>query len=135
MIRSAAFAISLAPLVLAGCTYGMNHDSDARRQVADVPQAKVTGKPQSCVPLSDLRDSRIRDDRTIDFIRAGKKGWRVSLDSACPGLKSENKFTYETSLSQLCSTDIIYVLHDYGGSLQRGAGCGLSQFVPIELVK
>jgi hypothetical protein len=35
----------------------------------------------------------------------------------------------------LCNVDIIYVLQRTGSMLQRGAGCGLGKFVPIELVK
>ena len=85
------------------------------------------------MPLSQLRESRIRDDWTIDFIQSGNRAWRNTLPQRCPGLRSEDAFTYETSLSQLCSTDIIYVLQRTGGSLQRGAGCGLGTFVPVEL--
>ena len=59
--------------------------------------------------------------------------WRNTLPQRCSGLKFDDAFTYATSLSQLCSTDIIYPLQRTGGSLQRGAGCGLGQFVPVEL--
>ena len=127
MNRPIAVALTLA---LAGCSMG-----SPGKAPAGPPLAKVVGEPQSCIPINQIRESRIRDDSTIDFIGNGNRVWRVSLPNNCPGLKSENKFTYETSLTQLCSTDIIYVLHDYGGRLERGAGCGLGQFVPIELAK
>ena len=123
-------ALSLLPFAIAACTRDQPGTAPA---VA--PAAKVVGEPASCIPINQFRETRIRDDATIDFIGYGDRVWRNTLPGSCPGLKSENRFTYETSLSQLCSTDIVYVLHDYGGSLQRGAGCGLGQFVPVELAK
>ena len=75
----------------------------------------------------------IRDDWTIDFMAGGKRVYRNTLPNRCPGLRAANAFSYETSLTQLCDTDIIYVLNTVGGSLQRGAGCGLGEFVPVEL--
>ena len=69
-----------------------------------------------------------------DFVGDGRV-WRNALPSRCPGLKSNNRFTYETSLSQLCSTDIIYLLETPAGDLHRGAACGLGQFAPVKLDK
>ena len=97
------------------------------------PAAAVTGPAQSCIQLTDARETRIRDDWTIDFVRGGKRAWRNTLPHRCSGLKFDDAFSYATSLSQLCSTDIIYPLQRTGGTLQRGAGCGLGQFVPVEL--
>jgi len=99
------------------------------------PAARVIGEPVSCLQLTQFRNTKIRDDRTIDFMGSSKKVWRNTLSNSCPGLRAEDAFTYETSLSQLCNVDIIYVLRRVGGGLQRGAGCGLGQFVPVELEK
>ena len=123
-------ALAAVPLALGACTQQRPSDYPA---VA--PAAKIVGKAENCVSINQLRESRIRDDATIDFIRSGNRAWRNTLPQRCPGLKAEDAFTYETSLSQLCSTDIIYVLQRIGGGLQRGAGCGLGQFVPVELEK
>ena len=131
MTWSRFWTLALLPLGLAGCMEG----GPGRHTTGGIVEAKVVGEPQSCIPINQIRESRIRDDMTIDFIGNGKQVWRVSLGTPCPSLKSENKFSYETSLSQLCSTDIIHVLHDFGGKLERGAGCGLSQFIPVELLK
>ncbi len=122
------FMLVLTPLALASCTQERPSD-----RPAVAPAAKIVGEAQSCVQLTDLRESRIRDDWTIDFIRSGNRAWRNILPQRCSGLKFDDAFTYETSLSQLCSTDIVYVLNRTGGSLQRGAGCGLGKFVPVEL--
>lgn len=129
-----AVLLALTPLALAPLAYAMGTRPAVPPDT--MPAARATGAPVSCIPIAQFSTTRIRDDWTIDFIGgAGNKVWRNRLPNRCPGLKAEDKFTYETSLTQLCSTDIIYVLHDYGGNLQRGAGCGLGQFEPVELEK
>ncbi len=125
-----ALTLAFAPLALAACS---QEDPSKRPPVA--PAAEVVGEAESCVQLAQFRETRIRDDWTIDFIRGGKRAWRNTLPHRCLGLRSNDAFTYETSLSQLCSTDIVHVLENVGGRLQRGAGCGLGKFVPVELEK
>lgn len=122
--------LAIAPLALTACS----PERPAERPPV-APAARVTGPAQSCIQLTDARETRIRDDWTIDFIRSGNRAWRNTLSNRCSGLKSSDAFTYSTSLSQLCSTDIIYVLERMGGELRQGAGCGLGQFVPVELEK
>ncbi|MGE3693152.1 MAG: hypothetical protein AB7F98_17385 [Novosphingobium sp.] len=122
--------LAIAPLALAACT---QERPDDRPAVS--PAARVTGPAVNCVPITRLGESRIRDDWTIDFMRDSKRGWRNVLPNRCSGLKSADAFTHKTSLSQLCSTDIIHVLDRIGNDLRKGAGCGLGQFIPIELEK
>ena len=98
----------------------------------DVPAARVVGEAESCLPLSQIRTSRVRSDRVIDFEVTGGRIYRSTLPNRCPQLGFERAFTYETSLTQLCSTEIIYVLVDRGIGIDRGAGCGLGKFVPVE---
>lgn len=98
-----------------------------------VPPGRITGEAVSCISVSQFSETRVRDDHTIDFLRNTRQGWRNTLPQGCPGLRSSNAFTYKVSTSQLCSVDIITVLDNVGGALQRGASCGLGQFVPIEL--
>jgi hypothetical protein len=97
------------------------------------PVATPTGKPQSCIPLSAIRETRVRNDRTIDFVMRGRQIYRNVLPQGCPGLGFERRFTYATSLSQLCSVDIITVL--YQAPIVRGASCGLGQFQPVTLAR
>lgn len=124
-------SLSLTPLALAACMQG-----DAREAPPVEPAAEVTGEARDCLPLTQFSSTRIRDDWTIDFIGgAGNKVWRVTLPNRCTGLKSADSFTYETSLSQLCRTDIIYPLVRYGSDLRRGAGCGMGDFVPVKLAR
>ncbi len=114
--------LSLAALMTTGAL--------ARDQV---PLATSVGEPVSCISIVRIRETRVRDDRTIDFIMNGRKVYRNVLPNSCPSLGFEQSFTYATSLSQLCSTDIITVL--YQAPLMRGASCGLGQFQPVTLAK
>ena len=116
-------------LALAGCMQG---DAANGPYPSNAPAARVTGEPVSCIRISDFDQTRVRDNRTIDFMRNSRKGWRNTLPDGCPGLAAQDAFTYKTSLNQLCSVDVIYPLQTAGG-LSRGAACGLGQFVPIEL--
>ena len=102
----------------------------------DVVAARPIGEPVSCIPLHAIRQTRVHDDRTIDFHMNGRnKVYRNTLPHQCPSLGFEERFLYKTSLSQLCSTDIITVLTSSGPGLSRGASCGLGQFQPVELAK
>ena len=98
-----------------------------------IPAATPTGEARTCIPLRQIRETRVRSDRVIDFIMAGRRTYRVTLPQPCPGLGFEERFGYGTSLSQLCRQDIITVLRQAGGP-QPGASCGLAPFQPVRLV-
>ena len=100
----------------------------------DVPAARPIGKAQSCIPIAQISESRVRDDWTIDFRMAGRKWYRNTLPYRCSSLGFERAFSYSTSLSQLCSTDIITVIQSNAPQMMRGS-CGLGPFQPVELVK
>ncbi|MDE2595897.1 MAG: hypothetical protein KGL44_03355 [Sphingomonadales bacterium] len=122
--------LAMAPLALSACQQG--GPGQSRADV--VPAARVMGEAVSCLQLNAFDHTRVRDNRTIDFIGLGHKAWRNTLPYECPGLRMNDAFSYETSLSQLCSTDIIHVIEHAGGP-SRGAACGLGRFVPVELAK
>jgi hypothetical protein len=96
---------------------------------------RAVGEPKSCVTISQIRSTKVIDSRNIDFRMAGGKTYRNILPQSCPGLKFEDRFSYRTSLNQLCNVDIVHVLHDQGGQLHEGAGCGLGKFQMVEKVK
>ena len=129
MLRPILTLTALAMLALTGC----QQTAQSTTRPSRAPAARVVGEAVNCIPLTQIRTSRVHDDFTIDFEMGGRKLYRNTLPNSCPGLGFEASFTYETSLSQLCSVDIIYVLRHTGAMLQRGAGCGLGKFVPIEL--
>jgi hypothetical protein len=73
-----------------------------------------------------IRQTRVLDDSTILFEMNNGITYRNDLPYPCHGLKSENRFGYKTSMSQLCNTDIITVLSTVG---INGPSCGLGEFV------
>ena len=116
---------SCAPVGETGPTYAQaNEDTDIR----------VTGEAVSCLSASRIRSSRVRGDGVIDFEVSGGDVYRNHLRSACPGLRRNDAITYEVRGSQLCRGEIVYAVDNYGGELDRGPGCGLGEFTPIEYV-
>ena len=95
---------------------------------------RAVGEPKNCVTISQIRSTKVIDNRNIDFRMAGGKTYRNTLSQSCPGLKFEERFSYKTSLNQLCSVDIVRVLQSQGGQLSEGAGCGLGKFQMVEKV-
>jgi hypothetical protein len=126
-MRKTTFAV----LALAALTGGVTAGVSAKKEPTPV---RAVGEPKNCVSLNQIRSTHVVDNSTIDFKMAGGKTYRNSLPHSCPGLKFEDRFSYRTSLSQLCNVDIVRVLHDYGGRLTEGAGCGLGKFQPVEKV-
>ena len=112
--------------VLGGCA------TTTAPPVATTPAPATTAavKPaQDCVDLIRIREAIVRDDRTIDFVMTGGETYRNALPYRCPSLGFERAFSYNTSLSKLCSVDIITVIQQ-GGGPRQGASCGLGKFVP-----
>ena len=100
----------------------------------DVPVARETGAAKDCIRLTDIRETRVRSDSVIDFRTSARQWYRNTLPYRCPSLGFEERFSYSTSLNQLCSVDTITVLYASGG-LSRGASCGLGKFQPVEIAK
>ena len=124
-----ALPLAVLPLALAGCAGTGQSDTDRN---ARAPAVKVVGEAQSCIPRSQVRQSVVRSDQIIDFEMRGGNVYRVTMPTRCPGLGFERAFAFETTIDQICGADIIYVLMNVGGVPQRGAGCGLAPFVPVE---
>ena len=115
-------------LALMVATLGMSADA---RPLKPEQEAKIkpAGPAVRCIQLRSIDSTRVRDDQTIDFYMLGNKVYRNRLPHSCPSLGFEEKFSYTTSLSELCSVDIITVLHS--SPVTRGASCGLGEFQPI----
>jgi hypothetical protein len=135
MRRTASIAVAAGLVMLSSCTTDNSHrapDADAPASAPSSPVKTATGKPasgRSCVQLSQIRETRVVDDRTIDFILRDRTVLRNTLPYACPNLGFERAFSYATSLSELCSVDIISVINN-GGGPRIGASCGLGTFIP-----
>lgn len=129
---------NLRKLVIAGLaataavTIGSAVNSGAQARERKPDNLVAVGDPIDCLQLTSIRSSHVRDDKTIDFEVNGRTIYRNTLPYSCPGLGFEEKFAFKTSLNQLCSVDIIYVLQSFGGGLTQGAGCGLGKFQKME---
>jgi hypothetical protein len=134
-LKLAAGAAAL--LALAGCMeqQGTGNVTGRNGHAADVPAVKVLGAAESCISIARIQESRVRDDWTIDFRTGGNQWYRNTLPHRCNSLGFEKAFSYSTSLSQLCSTDIIKVIASTGGGIETRGSCGLGQFTPVEMVK
>lgn len=126
-MRTSLLIVTAIAALTGGATVGIS----AKKEPAPV---RAVGNPVNCVSLRNIRSTNVVDASTIDFKMNGGKTYRNSLPYSCPGLKFENRFSYRTSTSQLCNVDIVRVLHDYGGRLNEGAGCGLGKFQPVEKI-
>ncbi|MBA4354339.1 MAG: hypothetical protein C0409_06565 [Novosphingobium sp.] len=127
-------SILLATAALAGCAAPDGNQPSRKGRGSDVPAVRIVGEPVSCIQLQSIRESRVRDDWTIDFRTNGNQWYRNTLPNRCNGLGFEQAFSYATSLSRLCNVDIITVISTAGGPINRGS-CGLGEFTPVELVK
>lgn len=121
----------LAVAALTALTGGASTGLSAKKEATPV---RAIGEPVNCVSIRQIQSTNIVDNSTIDFKMAGGKTYRNSLPYSCPSLKSEDRFSYRTSLNQLCNVDIVRVLYNYGGNLHEGAGCGLGKFQQVEKV-
>lgn len=106
----------------------------AQAQRTKVPPATVIGPDVMCVQMPTIRQTLVRDDKTIDFVMRDGRWFRNTLPNRCPQLGFERAFSYQTSITQLCNVDIITVIVQGAGSRQ-GASCGLGKFTPIEPIK
>ena len=132
MIRSTIFsALTLTGLAaLTACA----PNGEPEQFISQAPAARVVGEAERCINVSQLRSTKVHDDRTIDF-HVGSRTYRNTLSRNCPRLGFEEAITYDVRGGQLCRPGIIYVLESFGSGLQRGAGCSLGEFVPVELIK
>lgn len=130
-------ALAPLPLVLAACAPSDPAREAARSEaaIAAAPAARVLGAGENCIDRSQVRNTVVRSDQVIDFEMQGGKVYRSTLRNRCPSLGFDRAITYETSIDQLCTNQIVYSLQNIGGTWQRGAGCSLGDFVPVEYVK
>jgi hypothetical protein len=86
------------------------------------------GETQMCVPLQQISDRRVIDDRTILLkMIVGPTYKRIDLARDCRGLKAEGGFVSATSISKLCRQDILRVTQE-----PIGSQCIIDQIVTID---
>jgi hypothetical protein len=87
------------------------------------------GQPVDCVQTNLIRSTRVLADNVIDFQMRNGDVYRNTLPTACPNLRSEDRFSYRTTIGRLCSIDTITVLQSGG---IPGPTCGLGSFQQVE---
>ena len=127
MTRPALLALPV--LMLAACA----PVGEEEEFVSRAPAATVVGEAESCIDTQRIRSQTVHDDRTIDF-KVGRQVYRNTLRAPCPGLRINDAITFDTYNARLCTPEIVYALQTFGGQLQRGAGCSLGEFVPVEYI-
>ncbi len=98
----------------------------SEKRLADIMEKyEKNGETRSCVNLRRLRESRVIDDKTIFFRGIGKVGYLNHLNGRCVGLAREERFSYSTTINNLCRGEILTVLDTFG---RPWGSCGLGDF-------
>jgi hypothetical protein len=113
----------------AGALGACTAEADGAEEVR-APAAVAVGEPVNCIDTNLIANTRVHDDRTIDFEMRGDRLYRNTLPYRCTGLGFERRFAYKTTIGRLCGIDSITVLQSGG---INGPTCGLGEFVPIRL--
>jgi hypothetical protein len=124
--RLIAASLLAATASLAACTA----QPETTPAASKAPAAVAVGEPVDCVSTGEIDDTKVHDDRTIDFRMRDGTIYRNTLPVSCNPLGWEKRFAYRTINSRLCSTDTITVLQSGGVG---GPTCGLGEFVPVRL--
>jgi len=75
------------------------------------------GEAEMCVPLRQIDDSRVIDDKTILLRMLGSSPYRrIDLAHECTGLVTADSFNSATSIGQLCRQDILRIVREPIGS-------------------
>lgn len=90
----------------------------------------MTGQTEQCLSLATIRRTPVLDDQHILFETNNGNTYLNKLPRRCSGLGFEEAFSYSTSLTKLCSQDIIRVLQRGGGGVRNT--CGLGSFEKLE---
>lgn len=120
MSRSAHVLVIVSLLGLPMCSAC----AQGQRAQPEAASTEAETEAERCVSLRSISSTKVLDDQTILFELTGNRTLVNRLPRRCPGLRFEKRFGYQTSLGQLCNTDIITVITDHG----RGASCGLGKF-------
>ena len=108
-------------------------DDDARESQAAAALEDddfIDRSPKDCLRLNRIRRTRVIDNQTIAFYGRGGEVYVNNLPRNCPGLSTEDRFSYEVRSNQLCEIDFITVLQRFGTQFVDGFTCRLGQFYP-----
>lgn len=93
--------------------------------------ATTETKTVHCLPLNQIRQMTIVDDKNLVFEMPNHKYYQNTLRHTCGGLARNGTIMYSVTQNQLCDLDIITVLDPIGNGFIAGPSCGLGQFKQI----
>jgi hypothetical protein len=114
--------LAVLPLLAAAAALGQDGDEE---------EGALDRTPEDCIIVSRIDQTDAIDDQNIIFRMRGDRVYRNTLPRKCPGLARENRISYKTTASRLCSVDTITVLEDFGVGFRPGFTCRLGEFVPL----
>jgi hypothetical protein len=120
-----ASLIAATAVSLAGCTA-----EPGTTPSTNAPAAVAAGEAVDCISTGSIGNTRVQDNRTIDFVMRDGTVYRNTLPVSCTPLGFEKRFAYRTNSARLCSDDTITVLQSGGVGAPT---CGLGKFVPVRL--
>ena len=86
---------------------------------------------ERCIDTRRISNTRIVDKQNILFYMRGGVIYHNELPRACMGLRNGKTISYRTSLSRLCSNDLITLLDNFGMGMSRGPSCAIGKFRPV----
>lgn len=127
-----AAGLAAGSLLLAGAAADAKPRLTPEQELAKALEGRVAGKPQDCLYLPRVVNTRIYDKTAIVY-DTGSTVWVNRPDSGASSL-SDNDIMVTTPFgAQLCSVDIVRMV-DRNVGFWRGS-VGLGKFVPYTKVK
>ncbi len=108
-------------------------DDPAPDAIAEYSADAVTEfspEAERCIRVRSIRRTEVVDDQTIIFFMRNRDIYVNTMPRDCPQLVREDRFAYEARGGNLCDTDFITVLMQFGSRFEPGFTCRLGQFVP-----
>ena len=86
---------------------------------------------ERCIDTRRISNTRIVDKQNILFYMRGGDIYHNELPRSCFGLRPGKTISYRTSLSRLCSNELITLLDTFGMGMSRGPSCAIGKFRPV----
>jgi hypothetical protein len=121
-------ALLAAALVVGGTASAAPQDNSRyEAKLAKALEGRTAGKPVKCINLRDIRSTEIID-RTAVLYRLYNGKIYVNRPSGASTLDSDDILVTRTTMSQLCSIDIVQLVSRT--SRFPSGSLGLSEFIP-----
>ena len=137
--RKIALVMMLATAQVSA-VFAMDQTVAEQRLAAFESQFIQTGKSQRCIPLRNIYQTHVIDNQHILFRVSANSFYVNKLPRQCNALSPHRGFSYNTSMTRLCSVDSITPLdigppriRRFGRSFEViGPRCGLGRFEKVE---